>query len=547
MIKAVIYARYSSHNQREESIEGQIRECQDFAVKNDMVIVAEYIDRAISGKTDNRAGFQRMIKDSEKGQFQAVIVYAIDRFARSRYDSAMYKAKLKKNGVKVYYAKQSIPDTPEGIILESVMEGYAEYYSENLSVHIKRGMHENALQCKSTGGGIALGYRIAADKTYEIDPAGAKIVQEIFQRYADGDSATEICHYCNSQGYRTSRGAAFNKNSLRTMLQNDKYIGIYRYNDIAVEGGVPAIISRELFEKVQATFKRNHAARAKTKANADYLLSTKLFCGHCGSNMVGESGTARNGNIYYYYKCSNRKRNHDCQKQIEKKEWLEELVVRHTVATVLVDDQIEAISTRAIEVLEKEAAENSILPALQHSLKDIEKRIKNILDLMEQGIATDSTKERLLELESQKADLNQRIARESMKKPLLSKERIMHWLYSFKGGDINNIEYRRKVIDTLVNSVYVFDTNGGKGRKFVFTFNVSGNNTSTINVSDIACFAPPQFVRKRHVFGHLLYQKQVHFAKRANGNGTQAILFTTFRLYLCPHHTMWITFWLARA
>ena len=184
-IKAVIYARYSSHNQREESIEGQMRECQAYAARNNMAIVGEYIDRALSGKTDNRADFQRMIRDSEKGHFQAVIMYTLDRFARNRYDSAMYKSKLKRNGVKVYYAKQYIPDEPEGIILESVLEGYAEYYSENLSRNIKRGMMENALACKVTGGNIALGYAISPEKTYIIDPAGAKIVQEIYNMYAD--------------------------------------------------------------------------------------------------------------------------------------------------------------------------------------------------------------------------------------------------------------------------------------------------------------------------------------------------------------------------
>ena len=163
MTKAVIYARYSSHNQREESIEGQLRECNSFASHNDMEIVAEYIDRAISGGTDDRPEFQRMIRDSDRKNFDAVIVYAIDRFARNRYDSATYKMKLKKNGVKVYYAKQSIPDSPEGIILESVMEGYAEYYSENLAMHIKRGQRENALQCKVVNGRPPLGYKTGAD------------------------------------------------------------------------------------------------------------------------------------------------------------------------------------------------------------------------------------------------------------------------------------------------------------------------------------------------------------------------------------------------
>lgn len=500
MIKAVIYARYSSHNQREESIEGQVRECQDFAARNDMTIIGEYVDRAISGKTDNRADFQRMIKDSEKGHFQAVIVYAIDRFARNRYDSANYKMRLRKNGVKVYYAKQSIPDTPEGIILESVMEGYAEYYSENLSIHIKRGMHENALQCKSTGGGIALGYRIGANKEYEIDPAGAKIVREVFQLYADGSSTTEICKYCNEKGYRTSRGAEFNKNSLRTMLQNEKYIGVYRYKDIIVENGVPPIIDKQLFDRVQARFKTNYAARARKKAVADYLLTGKIFCGHCGANMAGESGTARNGDTYYYYKCTSRKRRtKTCDKSTEHKDWIEEYAVLVTLAQ-LTDERIEAIATTVSELLIKEAEKSSLLPTLKDMLRDIEKRIKNIIDLMEQGIATPSTKERLLELESQKADLITRIATEDMKKPLLSKERIMFWLCSFRNGDTNNPEYRRRVIDTLLNSIYVYDINDGKGRRFVFTFNISGQNTATIDVSDIACFAPPNYAQSNHLF-----------------------------------------------
>ena len=508
MTKAVIYARYSSHNQREESIEGQIRECQDFAVRNGFTIIGEYIDRAISGKTDNRADFQRMIRDSEKGNFQIVLVYAIDRFARNRYDSAIYKAKLKKNGVKVFYAKQNIPDSPEGIILESVMEGYAEYYSQNLAIHIKRGMKENALQCKVTGGTTPLGYRISESHTYEVDPAGAKIIREIFEMYASGVSATQIVNYCNKQGYRTARGGSFNKNSLRTILLNNKYVGIYKYGDVEIENGIPAIVDKELFDKVQAMFHHNHAARAKSKANADYLLTTKLFCGHCGSNMVGESGTSRNGEVYYYYKCSNRKRTKVCHKHTERKEWIEEVVVRHAVETVLTDENIEMIADKAVELMEKEFAEQSVLSTLEQTKKDVEKKIKNLIDLMEQGISTPSTKERLLDLESQKTDLENRIARESMKKPPLSKERVMHWLYSFKGGDARDVEYQRRVIDTLINSIYVYDNDEDGGtRQITLTFNISGHNTSTIKCSDIARFAPPNganpntFFFVKHVFG----------------------------------------------
>ena len=487
-----------------------MRECQDFALKNDFIVVGEYIDRAISGKTDNRADFQRMIKDSEKGLFEAVIMYTLDRFARNRYDSAMYKAKLKKNGVKVYYAKQNIPDSPEGIILESVLEGYAEYYSENLSRNIKRGMKENALQCKFNGSGLALGYRVGEDGRYEIDPAGAAVVRSVYEMYANSKSATQIIASLNESGYRTVRGNAFTKNSLRTILQNRKYIGVYSFDEVEIEGGVPAIVDRELFDKVQETLERNHKARARCKAKADYLLSTKLFCGHCGSNMVGESGTGKYGGLYHYYKCNDRKLKKSCPKQTEKKDWIEEAVVRATVENVLTPENIEAIATKAVAILEKEAADNSVLLSLQKKLKETERSLKNLVKMMEQGIFSETTKERLMELESYKSDLKQLIGKEEMKKPFLSKERIMHWLSTFKNGDINDIEYRRRIIDTLVNAVFVYDTDGGKGREIVCTFNISGHNTATIKCSDIACFAPPKganpnsFFFVKNVFGFVI-------------------------------------------
>lgn len=457
-----------------------------------MIVINEYCDRAISGKTDNRPSFQRLIKDSEKGHFDAVIMYTLDRFARNRYDSAIYKAKLKKNGVRVFYAKQPMPDTPEGIILESVLEGYAEYYSENLSRNIKRGLKENALQCLAVGGaGMPLGYTVGEDRRYKIDPVGAKIVQEIFQMYADGMSATQIINECNRRGYKTARGNAFNKNSLRTMLKNDRYIGTYRFADVVIENGVPPIISRELFDKVQATLKHNYSTRARTKAKDDYLLTTKLFCGHCGSPMVGESGTSKSGKLHHYYKCIDRKRNRKCKKAVEKKDWLEELVVRFTVQNVLTDKQIERIATKAMEIFEKESSDTAYVDGLHDELNDIKKKIKNIMTAIEQGIITPSTKERLDELEQKKNDVEGQIAHEEMKKPLLTKERIMFWLYSFKNGNLDDIEYRRRVIDTLVNSVYVYD-DGDKGRTIVFTFNISGQNTATLTCSDIACMAPPK-------------------------------------------------------
>ena len=450
----------------------------------------EYIDRAISGKTDNRPSFQQLIRDSEKGHFDAVIMYTLDRFARNRYDSAIYKAKLKKNGVKVFYAKQPMPDTPEGIILESVLEGYAEYYSENLARSIKRGLKENALHGIAMGS-PCLGYKIGADRQYEIEPVGAKTVQTIFTMYAEGKSATQIVNWLNEQGCKTSRGNAFNKNSLKTILRNDKYIGVYRFDDVILEDAVPPIIDRKLFEKVQAMLQHNYSVRARTKSKEDYLLTTKLFCGHCGKPMVGESGTSHTGRMYYYYKCTGRKRGGKCPKAVEKKDWIEEIVVRFTVEKVLTDESIDRIATKAMEIIEKDRQDTSVLAGFQKLLKDCNKRIKNLLSAVEQGLVTPATKDRLEELEQERRDLEGQIVREEMKKPLLTKERIVYWLTSFKSGDIRDIEYQRRVIDTLVNSVFVYD-DGDKGRKIVLTFNISGSNTLTITSSDIECLTPPE-------------------------------------------------------
>lgn len=175
--RAVIYARYSPvPNQREESIEGQLRECRDVAKRHELTVVREYADRRMSGTNDERPDFQRMLRDADRGLFDVVITWKNDRFARNRYDSAVYKQRLKRNGVKILYAKEVIPDGPEGIILESLLEGMAEYYSANLSQNIRRGQRENALEGKFIGGTIPLGYKLDAEKRYVLDPEKAPVV-----------------------------------------------------------------------------------------------------------------------------------------------------------------------------------------------------------------------------------------------------------------------------------------------------------------------------------------------------------------------------------
>lgn len=481
MKKAVIYARYSSHNQREESIDAQLRECHDYAKKNDFVVLEEYCDRAISGKTDNRASFQRMIKDAKHNKFNYVLVYKLDRFARNRYDSAMYRNILKKHDIKLISIKENITDNPEGILLESLLEGLNEYYSANLSQNIKRGMTENALKCKFNGSGCPLGFRITPDKYYEIDEIGAKIVKEIFNLYASGKNRAEIIEYCNNKGYKTSKGQAFNKNSIDRILSNDKYIGTYRHSGVVVEKGIPSIIDDFLFNKVQTMLKKNYASRARGTAKADYILSGKLFCGHCGENMIGISGTGKSGKKHYYYKCTTRKEKHNCDKENERKEWLEDVVIKTTVEKVLTDENIELIATKAFELIEADNADTSEIAYYENELKETRKQIKNIVDMIANGLANMSIANKLTDLENYERDVVTNLEYLNIKKPTLTKEQIMYWLESFRYGDADDIEYKRRIVNTLIHSIYVYDNDGGK-RKIVINFNTSENNQAETEV-----------------------------------------------------------------
>ena len=484
-LNAVIYARYSSDRQTEQSIEGQLRECYAFAKANDIAVIDTYIDRAISGKTDNRPAFQKMIEDSAKRQFQAVIVYRLDRFTRNRYDSAIYKARLKKNGVKVLSAMENLNGSPESIIMESLLEGMAEYYSVELSQKITRGMRENALKGKALGGQRVLGYKVNSDCYFEIDETTAPVVVDIFKLYSSGKTVKEICDILNARGVKTARGGAFNKNSLHTILTNKKYIGIYKTKYGEIVGGIPAIIDKELFEMVALRMEQNKKAPARAKAEINYLLSTKLFCGKCRSAMVGESGTSKTGKKYYYYACVKKKREKACDKSNVKKDWIEDLVIQRTVTDILKDDVIEKIADRLVELQKAEAAESGTMLYLQNSLAEIQVSIKNIMTAIEKGIITESTKTRLTELEDEKRNVEIEIAKESIARRIISREQIIYWISSFKDGDITSEKYRQQLIDTFVHAVFVYDD------KIVITYNYSGeNNTATI--SDLDLSSPPQ-------------------------------------------------------
>ena len=492
---AVIYARYSSDNQREESIEGQIRECTAYAEKNGITVIKHYIDRAFSAKTDNRPEFQQMIKDSEKRLFDIVLVWKLDRFARNRYDSAHYEYQLERNHVKLVSATEPISDGPAGIMVKSMLTGMAEYYSAELSEKVVRGMTENVLKGKYNGGTIPIGYTVDEEKFFQIDPLKAPFVVEAFQRYNDGATMKELMNWLNDSGVTTNRNQKFTYNSIQTLLTNRRYIGENRFKDIVMPDSIPVIIEKELFDSVQDKIVKNRRAPARHKAEDDYLLTTKLFCGMCGAMMFGECGTSRNKNVHHYYKCANAKRTKTCKKKTVRKEWLEDLVVNETMKMIRDDDCIRSI-VDAVMILQEQ--ENTVLPLLEKQMKDIERGIENLLNAIQEGILTSSTKGRLEKLEAQQKELEIRIAEEKLAKPKVSADFVKFWLTNFRKLDPNVKSHRETLINTFVNAVYLYDEkvlitfNYKDGTKTITFDEIAAKNAPGGNGSDLGCFAPPK-------------------------------------------------------
>ena len=511
---AVIYARYSSDNQREESIEGQIRECTAYAEKNGITIVKHYIDRAISAKTDNRPEFQQMIKDSDKKLFDIVLVWKLDRFARNRYDSARYKTQLKKNGVKLMSATEIISEGPEGIILESVLEGYAEYYSADLAEKVVRGQTENILKGRCNGGRGTFGYTLDSERKFHIDPLTSPFVLESFKKYNEGSTMKEIRDWLNENGIKNPVGGAFTYNSVEHMLKNRRYIGELKFRDVVVPDAIPPIIPLELFEDVQEKIAKNKKAPARRKAEDDYLLTTKLFCGYCGALMFGESGTSRTGEVHRYYKCATAKKHKGCKKKTVRKQWLEDLVVNQTMQLVKDDAAMESIIAKVMELQNKE---NTNIPLYEKQLRDAESGIQNMLNAIQAGILTSSTKERLEQLEETKRELEARIAEEKLAKPKVTEEFIRFWLLRFRKLDMSLKDQRQALVDTFINAIYLYDDkvlitfNYKEGTQTV-TFGEAAEAASKGNGSDLDCFTAPENAVKSKDFMAFLFfwQRSAH-------------------------------------
>ncbi len=460
MKKAVIYARYSSERQTEQSIEGQLTVCKKYAEDNGYIILYEYIDRAMTGTNDNRASFQTMIRDSAKKEWQYVIVYKGDRFSRNRIESAIHKKTLRDNGVKLVSATENIPDTPEGIILESLLEGMAEYYSAELSVKVKRGLNESRMKKQFTGGFLLYGWDLVEKKPV-VNDNEATVVRSVFTDYINGKTALDIIERLEREGVRDKRGKPFNKMAIYRMLRQQKYSG----NDI-----YPPIIDKDTQDRVNALVEENKRAPSKKKSYEKYLLSGKLICGECGGLMTGEAGTSNTGAVYHYYKCFEKKKHsRSCTMPSIRKDAIENKVFE-VCCEVLNNGFIPHLVEVAYKMRQDNINNNASIANLNALIDEKEKALNNIMRAIEQGIFTSTTKQRLEELESEIDKLKYQLAEEKVRQGAeVSKDDYQAFLTEFIGMQISNDAFKQEIISMLIRQVVVFRD------KICITFNYTPN------------------------------------------------------------------------
>ena len=493
---AIIYARYSSHNQRDVSIEQQIEACRKHAAELGLTITDTYEDRAISGRTDNRPAFQRMMRDAEDGKFQYVLAWKSNRMGRNMMQAMVNESRLMDCGVKVFYAEEDFDDSAAGRFALRSMMNVNQFYSDNLAEDVRRGLMDNASKCMANGR-QPLGYKRGEGGKVVVDEPAAAIVREIYTRIASGEMFMDIARDLNRRGIKTQSGSEWNKSSFKVLCRNERYRGIYIYGDTRIEGGIPPIVDDVLWYKVQEVLKvKKSKNRHHCPSDEDYLLTGKLRCGKCGGYMIGMSGRSKTGDVHHYYACQNRRVGHTCDKKNIRRDVVEPAVAQAIKQYCLTDDAIEWITDQTIAYWEDEDRKLQI-DSIENDLSAVQSSISNVMKAIEMGVITETTRDRLIELERQQTDLKSKLA--------LAKEEIVHvdrkdlisCLLAFRHGNVHDRAYQEKLFNAFLIAVYVYDDDH---LKLVFnsfgkddTVNIAldlGENDDNSGLSDVSKSSP---------------------------------------------------------
>ena len=421
-----------------------------------------------------------MIEDSKKKAFKYVLVYQLDRFARNRYDSATYKAKLKKNGVRVLSAKENITEDASGILVEGVLESMAEYYSVELSHKIKRGIAISASKCKFFGGSVPLGYKVSEDKSFIVNEDTAPIVRKLFEMFVAGYNYADLIHYMNERGIPTATGGKWNKSSFHRIFSNRRYLGKYIFHDEEIDGGMPQLIDDELFAEAQKVLAKYAAAPSRGKAKVEYLLSEKLLCGKCAHKMTGISSTSKSGKIHHYYKCVGVSKS-VCDKRTIRKQFIEDEIVYAIVGNgteqnpqgVLTDEFIDMVAAETYMLIQAERNDSEI-KRLESLIADNQKAINNLMQALMLGKIADTILAQIERLESENKELNDTIESEKALQINYTYADIRKWLQHFRTLDYSKTKNRKDLIDTFIYRVLLYDD------KMKVIFNLKGGQKNEL-------------------------------------------------------------------
>lgn len=451
----VIYARYSSANQREESIEQQIAECRSFAETNGITVTEIYADAAQTGRNEKRTAYQKLLRDAKKGTFRYILAYKSSRIARNMFNALQFENEMERRGIEVLYAKEEFGNNAAGRFALRTMMNVNQFYSENMGEDVKRALDDNARQCKMNSV-PPYGYRKGEDGRFALDEETAPIAREIFERVAAGEEYASIIRDLNHRGLRTRQGNEWKRTSFSGILPNERYTGVYLYGDVRIENGMPAIIGKELFDEVQRVMKERGKVKGRHNPNSEYLLTGKIYCGICGDHMMGVSGTSHDGTTHHYYACAGQWNKKGCNKKAVRRDWIEGLTASVVKEYIMTDDMIRWITDQVMEYQKKneEASERKLL---EEQLRSTEQSIGNMVKAIEMGIITESTKARLDELETCKANLKHQLAVLKSQEITVTREQVTAWLESFRDGDISSQEYRRELFKSFLKAVYVYD------------------------------------------------------------------------------------------
>jgi site-specific DNA recombinase len=474
---AYAYARFSSSHQREESIDAQLQAIREHCSREGINLTKIFTDEAESARYDDRPGFQAMFSAVRLDPPDIVLVHKLDRFSRDRYDAAVYRRKLKDHGVRLVSVLEPLDGSPESVILESVLEGMAEYYSKNLAREVMKGLRQNAQKCLWNGGRPPLGYVVNKDRKLEIEPEGAATVRRIFDLFLDGHGYKTIAAQLNAEGLKTSVGGPWYKSSIYTILTNERYIGIYLYNkrssantdgsrnnhaykpvdeQIRIEGGVPAIIEKEVWEKVREKMEgRLKGPQPRRRGNVDYILTGLMNCGECGGAFVG--GGARSKG-YHFYTCT-RKGSKACSNPTISQTWIEDRVIHELKKRVLSGSAIDALVPAVMEqVKNRESQRAPELEAIKKKINEGEAKISRLLDMIEDGIAGPDVKDRIMERREEINTLHEREqALLNSENLTFTEDMVRRYLLTYRESlESEDPAIKRKTLETFVERIEVF-------------------------------------------------------------------------------------------